>query len=392
MKNALKNVLKIIDNEFLAIWPTEVGYVTAKDGLLSRTAERSAIRDALKEAGAPVVHIPPRLEQLQHSAEVIFKDRILLPQSLYRHLRLKGNMVGLMSSQAKLEILEYFLSDPQFIDYSDLEIFPFEDGAYRSINNIAYVHRDDFEKALFCLDTSHNLDLEKLSRTAQKALRNCCESQPNHPYIRYRSTKCLRDYSTTTVFKDVPESEDMVVLGQRSTDFVSKVWAWLSLRGIDIIDEDVSCLWLLPLSNGRYRKVKPHRLLSSLIYVAPTDEVGQLMRSFDKKSHLKPLPLLLQELELSIPGCLSTLVKSPSSGSHLAIKDASDIIIFLQWLHGNAPLVEDATAEERNQIKSLIASNLPRPLTPEKRKVVVRSLSLLKLFQKLTWNEEGGNL
>ena len=146
LNNATEKVIGAIEKESLALWPTHEGYVTAQNGLLD-TGIESALRDALQEAGAPVVYVP---QQLQGRAEKVFKDRLLRPQSLCKFIRSKSSQMGGWSHRTKHKILEYILLEPAFTDYGGLELFPFKDGMYRSIGeHTAFVHRNKHEEALF---------------------------------------------------------------------------------------------------------------------------------------------------------------------------------------------------------------------------------------------------
>lgn len=389
LSNATANLIGIIDKECLALWPTELGYLTANEGLLNTGDEPEALRDALRETKAPIVYIP---QQLRQRAKKLFKDRVLCPQSLCSFLKHESNRISLWSDQTKHRILEYLLSEPGFIDYDGLELFPFQDGKYRSIGDYtAFIHRDQFERGLFCLEDFSNLDLDKLSVAAQCALRDGCENSTIHPSIRYRSANCLRDYCMSTMFKNVPKDRDMVVLGAESTAFVSKVWTWLSIRRIDILDKAISCLWLLPLSNGQHRKVKP-RSSSSQVYFAPVGEIGELMWKFDTKSSARPLPLLDTGPTGSAPGLVSTLLKRLDIKSNLFISDASSIVLFLRWLHRTSPLVDDGADEDKLLIARLVASRLPQPLTSSERETVDQALRSLQIFQKISWQAKGDGM
>ncbi|RDL30678.1 Uncharacterized protein BP5553_10023 [Venustampulla echinocandica] len=388
LSSVVEKVVGVIEKETLALWPTAVGYVTAKDGLLDTGAEPATLRDALLEARVPVVYVPQRL---RHRANDLFKGRILCPQSLCQFIKIKSYRIKMWSNQTKHEILEYLLSEPSFIEYGGLDLFPFEDGIYRSIGDqVAFVHRDEFEKDLFSLQRSRNLDLEKLSRTAQRTLKQGCDHSMIHPSIRYRSASCLRDYCISTIFKDVPEDQDMVVLGEEPAASVLKVWTWIYMHRVDIL-KDLACLWLLPLRNGHYRKVKP-RSPSSEVYFAPVGEVGDLMRKLDTKSTLKPLPLLDTGIAQLPASFQSILMRSPDAISTLFVKDASSIVWFLRWLHGTYPMADSVANEDKLQIAALVASHLPQPLILTNQTATAEALSDLKIFQRVSWDAEGESM
>jgi sacsin len=193
------------------------------------------------------------------------------------------------------------------------------------------------------------------------------------------------------MFKNVSEDQDIVELGEEPTAFVSKVWTWISMRRIDILDKDISCLWLLPLSNGHHRKVKP-RSSSSQVYFAPAGEIGELMWKFDAKASARPLPLLDIRPTGLAPSSVSILTKSPDIMSTLFIKDASSIVLFLQWLHRTSPLVDDELDEEKLLIARVVELHLPQLLTSPEREVIVLALSFLQIFQKVSWKAAGGRM
>jgi sacsin len=383
LHNATENVIRVIEKESLALWPTHEGYVTAQNGLLG-TGIESDLRDALQEAGAPVVYVPQRL---QGRAEKFFKDRLLCPQSLCKFMRSKSSQIGGWSHRTKHKILEYILSEPGFTDYGGLELFPFKDGMYRSIGeHTAFVHRNKHEEALFTLEDSHNLDLEKLSETAQRALKQGCDSSSIHSSIRYRSARDFREYCMRNIFNNVAKEQDMTILPEKCSALILGVWTWISMRCIPLLDKDISCLWLLPLSNGQHRKIKP-RNLSSQIYLAPVRQIGELMWKFDAKSSSKPLPLLATGPGGLSAEVVSNLTKSPETMSKMFLKDAISMVYFLEWFHHTSPLVDNASDEERLLISRLVASHLPQQLTSSESSVVVQALNHLKIFRKVSWEK-----
>ncbi|KAE9364465.1 hypothetical protein N431DRAFT_474055 [Stipitochalara longipes BDJ] len=388
LSNALEKVLGIIEAQSLVLWPTDVGFKSAKDALLGTGAESNLLRNALREAQAPVVNVP---ERLQNISENIFKDRILSPQSLCAFLRGVNTQIKFWSSQTKQAILEYLLSKPGFIDYDDLDLFPFKDGTYRSIGkSIAYVHRDNIEEALFNLEDFCNLDLGKLSISTQQALRRGCETLKIHPSIRYRTSSCLKKYCMSTIFR-VANDQDFIVLDKVAAETVAKVWTWISRRGIHILDPDISCLWLLPSSNGRHRRVRPAQLTSE-VYFAPPGEGGDLMMKFDAKMFLKPLPLLDVGQPGVAPVFLSMITNSEDVMSTLLVKDARRMVFLLRWIQLTWDLVDNITDEERLLIVKLVALHSHHELPEVDRRASVKSLSHLPIFRRVSWNAVGDKM
>jgi len=365
-----------------------MGYVTAKQGLLDAGDESLALKTSLREAKVPVVYAPTHLRL---AIQPLFEDRGLSPRSLGSILKIENRRISTWSNETKHKILEFLLSDPGFIDYDGIEIFPFQDGTYRSIGNgPVYVHRDELDKSLFYLDNSRNLDLDKLSPKTQRALRNGCQKSTVYPSIRYRSANCLREYAMEFVFTDVPKDQDSVILTEKARTFISKLWTWISMRSIDVLDEAISGLWLIPLSNSYHRKIRP-QTTSSQIYLAPTNEIGDLMWKFDKKASVKAAPLLDSRLTASTHGFMSVLTRKTDLLSTLSIKDAGSLVIFLDWLNQTSALAGEVADEEKVAVAKLIASRSPQ-LHNSDRETAIKTLRLLPIFQKVIWVTKGNVL
>jgi sacsin len=380
----------IVDKESLALWHTDVGYKTAKTALLGTGAESMPLKNALREAQAPVVYVPKRLQLFSQS---IFKDRILSPESLCVFLRSAKNQIKLWTHQTKHDILEYLLSKPGFINYDGLDLFPFKDGTYRSIGeSIAYVHRDKFEEDLFSLEASCNLDLGKFSESTRQTLKRGCELSNIHPAIRYRSASCLKKYCMSSIFKNIAEDGDFVTLEEDAARVVRKVGTWISMRGFFRTGlQEISCLWLLPLSNGRYRRVKPKGPFA-MVYFAPPGEAGDLMRRFDTRMSFKPFSLLDTEQSRIDPSFLSIITQSEGVMSNLQVQDTRRMVFLLQWLQGTWSWVEHITDEERLLIAKHVASNSPQELLEPDRKAVIEALRHLPIFQKVSWKAVGDKM
>ncbi|TVY68700.1 Sacsin [Lachnellula suecica] len=380
LNNALTRVIESIEKNALELWPTDSGYLASTESLLYTGVDDPDLREALREAGAPIVYVP---QTLQQEAEKVFKERILQAQHLCHFLAGKQTEVTSWSNRTKHKLLEYVLSEPGFTDYDGIELFPFMDGIHRSIGNlVVFVHRDSFEEGLFNLDNSRNLDLKQLSGATQLVLKQGCERSNIHPSIRYRSASSLADYCKRKIYQKIPEEVDMTILDEETVAFVSKTWTWLSLHGIDVQSDEIFCLWLIPLSNGMYRKAKPLNS-NSQIYFAPMGELGDLMWTLDAKSTTKPLPLIDTHL---LPGqSSSNLLENSKLVPSLCIKDGASVVSFLEWLQGTTPLLDHVPDKQRHLIAKLVASKLSEPLSFEDRGTVIGILTDLKIFQKLSW-------
>jgi sacsin len=385
LNNALENVITIIEKESLALWHTAVGYRTAANSLIARGVVSVPLRNALQEAGAPVVFIP---EQLRHPSQNLFKGRILSPKSLCSFLRSVSNQIKSWSHQTKHEILEYLLAEPGFTGYGGLDLFPFGDGTYRSVGETnTFVHRDLLEEDLFSLDGACNLDIRKFSSSAQQALKRGCQTSDNHPIIRYRSPRDLREYCMSFVFRDVANDGDFVILDETTAATAAKVRAWISKRGLRVEDQEISCLWLLPVSNGYHRRIKPKKA-SSLVYFTPSGDIGDLMRRLDAHMTPKPLPLLdVGPSGLAYP-FLSMIRKNQLTMSTLFVKDATSIVPLLQYLQRIWSLIDDITDKERLLISKVVAYS-PQDLTSTDREAAFKALSHIPIFQRVSWKAEG---
>jgi len=386
LRKAPQNLLELIQKDRLALWPTSIGYLAAEDSLLDTGTESTALKEALREAGAPVVYVPQRFRK---GAQQLFRDRTLSPRSICQFIKINPHSVRSWSTETKHTILEYLLSEPGFTGYDGLELFPFKDGVYRSIGDyIAFLHMDKFDEDLFGLDDAHNLDLGKLPIAVQNVLRDGCDKSTIHSSIRYRSSQSLRDYLMSTAFKGVPDTEDMIVLGVEPTKYISKIWDWISARRCNILDEYLSGLWLLPLSNGKHRKLRPCSSTSQ-IYVPPRGEVGDMMRKFDSQSRQKPLPLLLIGPKGLSWKFESIITQDTAVMSGLALKPGNSLVSILQWLHGNSTLIDRATDEDKFNVSRLLESLVSRPVTAEDRKFAAPLLGDLTIFQEISWGGEG---
>ncbi len=378
LNNALENVVALIGKESLALWPTNVGHKTAANSLLGRGAESLPLRTALQEAGAPVVFIP---ERLRDSSQNLFKGRILSPQSLCTFLRSFSAQIKLWSHLTKHEILEYLLVEPGFTGYGGLDLFPFEDGTYRSVGETnTFVHRNPLEEDIFSLEGVCNLDIRNFSASAQQALKRGCQNSNNHSKIRYRSARDLREYCISFVFKDVAKDKDFIILDERAATTAAKIRTWISNRGFCIEDQDISCLWLLPVSNGYHRRIKPKEA-SSQVYFAPSGDIGDQMRRLDAHMTSKPLPLL----DMGPLGLASMDRRSQFMMSNLLIQDATRIVPLLQYLKRVWALVEDITEKDRLLISQAVASYSPQELSSTELEAAIEALRHIPIFQKVSW-------
>jgi sacsin len=383
LKNILVDVSNIIAKDSLPLWWTEVGHVSAEEGLLNIGEKSVALRDALRETKVPVVFAPDRLHR---NVKHIFNGQVLDPQRFSIFLRNKNDQIRNWSLPTKRAVLEYLLSEPGFTDIGSLELIPFKDGRYRSIADYpAFVCRNDREIDLFTLQNDHNIDFDKLSISTSSVLQNWCSSSAGHKCIRYRSASDFRDYCLKFVFVRAPQEQDMVSLESEASAFISKAWIWIVEQSIDILGV-ISDLWLVPLSNGRHRKVKPRNSTSEIIS-APIGPVGDFMRTFDAKysSIVKPL---LKTTGLSIRA-QGSLISTSRSQASLHIKQGDNMVDFSQWLYHIRSLVNSAPEDEKATLLKILASNI-RPSPSQSGYESIRAgIGALQIFKKVSWKVEG---
>lgn len=108
LNSATTNILKIINNEARAIWPTASGYVSTEKGLLATGTESVSLTEALAEAQVPVVYVPAHLST---EAKAIFADRMLSPKTACDNLSSRINFVKQLDDSPKLLLVEFILSE-----------------------------------------------------------------------------------------------------------------------------------------------------------------------------------------------------------------------------------------------------------------------------------------
>ncbi|KAL2067567.1 hypothetical protein VTL71DRAFT_1992 [Oculimacula yallundae] len=389
LSDAVDRIVAIIQQGQLALWPTEIGYVSAEIGFLSlgSTSETVTLKEALGEAYFPVVYVP---KSLQGHAKKTFNARVLSPESICTFLNTKPTLVSALSDKAKIALLEYVLSSTGLVDCGNLEIFPFEDGKFRSIQGInAFVHRDDFEKALFTRQGGRNLAHGILSKSAQNSLLSRCGSSTLHSSIRFRSVESLKDYCNKNVFKNFRQDQAMYPLNTGTAAFVANVWTWITDRNISMKDEHLSYLWLLPTSDDQLRQVKCQ---ATAIYVAPPGLAGDVMRRIDALLSVKSLPLLLTGKE-ALGHRPSAVVKNILlAKATLGLADASSLLVYLQWLRKTLPLITTSEPEERDNIAQTIAARLSNKMTSQDMSIMTECLRGLRIFRKVTWESDGDTM
>ena len=134
--------------------------MSIRDGLLASAATDVQQKRACREAELRVIHLT---DQLFEEARQTPGSRSLCPETIYKGLR-ETRSSERLSSQSKLVVLEYFQPQIPLTDLAALEIFPLEDGTFRSLTSTPiFLHRDVFDKWLFARQPESCIDTDRLS-------------------------------------------------------------------------------------------------------------------------------------------------------------------------------------------------------------------------------------
>jgi sacsin len=376
----IQKVLQIAQDRACQVWYTNLGYVSSSIGLLANGDEPSALRKALHEVGIPVIYLPDTLLDAVRSSNVVER---LSPNSLCSRLEKDIYKLREVSEDAKRVLLEYVLSDPSFCKYGAIELFPFEDGTYKSIDGfVAFVPRGKDESALFDRDRSRSVDCGKLSETTIQFLRDGLLDSSLHASLQTRSSNDLKAYCMSTYFKEFDPDQDFAFLDKDIQTFVSKVWDWIIARGYSLAERDLSCLWLVPLSNGQHRKLKPQHQSSGTI-LAPPGEIGDFLRKLATIDRVSNKPIVISDSLSS--QALKLLMDASVNDSGMLVKNGAVLDDLCLWLKIIPKVLERVCDADKLRLHKLLVSHryLCRDFS-----AISNTLRQLKLFQEMTWTLE----
>ncbi len=373
----IQKVLQIFQDNASQIWYTGLGYISPNKGLLANGNELVALRDSLHSVGIPVIYLPETLRYAVQSSKIVER---LKPNSLCTYLEKDRCKVQKVHEDAKQVLLEYILSDPSFVKYGAIELFPFQDGRYKSLDQcVAFVHCDKDEDYLFERDRSRSIDLGKLSKKTIQVLRSGSLHSSLHSSLQTRSRNDLKSYCMSTYFKKLDPNQDSVLLDDEMQAFVFKVWDWIIARGHSLAETDLSCLWLVPLSDGKYRKLRPQHLSSGTIY-APPGKLGDFLRKMAKIATVPPKPIMRPD---SLPPRALKLFKDAlTANSSMLVKNGAFLDDVCLWLNNIPDALEEASSDDKLLLHELLLSH--RHLWRDKL-TISNTLGELKIFQKMTW-------
>ncbi len=379
-----EKVLRIIQHKNYSVWHTDLRYVTLDSGLVADSEKPLAMREALKGAGIPVIYLP---DVLLPSVEKTCKLVYLKSSTLCDRLERGREQLRMVGDVAKQTLLDYIISDPEFRGYGAVELFPFEDGEYKAINDkAAFIHRDDDERLLFELDKSCNIELQKLSATTLRVFLKGCSESTLHSSLRHRSACDLKTYCLKTHFQNFDSSKDLICVDKDTRTFISKVWDWVVTRQYSILDNDISCLWILPLTDGRYRKMKPSDASFDTIYPHP-GELGDFLKSLTNITASSNKPIIQVD---DLSSCSrQLLIDAMKTDLRMFIKSSDSIKDFVLWLGEIRGVFDVATDQDRWDLHKLLASRVTACKDPKSVSNVLRGL---RVFQRVFWRAENGQM
>ena len=242
-------VIDVISRNNDPVWFTEFGYVSMRNGLLASAATDVQQKRACREAELRVIYLSDRLFQ---EACQTPGSRSLCPRTLYEGLR-ETRKSERLSSQSKLVVLEYLQQQIPLTDLAALEIFPFEDGNFRSLTSSSiFLHRDVFDRRLFAKQPESCIDTDRLSEVTSTWLH---ERVKDNSIVRYRTPADLRDYFLKHVANGL---SDIIVFGKEERSMLSEIWAWIMRHCLgDLPLSALGSLWLVPLHDSDLRKLMP---------------------------------------------------------------------------------------------------------------------------------------
>lgn len=242
-------VIDVISRNNDPVWFTDFGYVSMRDGLLASAATDVRQKRACREAEVRVIYLSDRLfeEACQTPG-----SRSLCPGTLYEVLR-ETRKSERLSSQSKLAVLEYLQHQVPLTDLAALEVFPFEDGIFRSLTSSPiFLHRDVFDKRLFARQPESCIDTDQLSEVTSTWLH---ERVKDNSIVRYRAPADLCDYFLSHVANGL---SDTIVFGKEERSMLTEIWAWIMRHCPgDLPLSALGSLWLVPLHDSGVRKLMP---------------------------------------------------------------------------------------------------------------------------------------
>ena len=318
------------------VWFTEFGYVSLKNGLLASSAIDVQLKTACREAELRVIYLTDRLFE---EARQTVGSQSFSPETFHEGLRATRSDRHL-SSQSKLVVLEYLQHKISLKDLAILEIFPFEDGVFRSLISLpVFLNRDLLDQRLFARQPESCIDADQLSDVTLTWLHQQAKANST---VGYRAPADLCDYFTTYIANG---SSDSLVIDEEKRSMLSQVWEWIMRHcQKDSILSAFGPLWLVPLNNSRVRKLIPD-ISNSATYFDATKwkKLALEIIAIDPNN----APRLVPDdalTDVALRHLLSCAEDEPS----LHLNDGRKLGGFLNFLAEGRILLQNATEDVKN--------------------------------------------
>ena len=362
------------------VWFTELGYVSLKDGLLA--SETTAVREkkAFREAGLQVIYLT---NQLHVEACQTLGSRSLCPQTLYEDLQ-KVHTVEHISGQSKLVILEYLQHEIRLANLATLEIFPFEDGIFRSLGSPPiFLHRDVFDKKLFTRQAESTIDTDEVSQVTSKWLHK--RVREDQSIVRYRTPTDLRDYFLDHIASG---SNDTLTLGGEKMSIINEVWEWIMQRCQgDLPLPALGSLSLVPLRDSRVRKLIPLDSSNSATWFASGKAEAVALRIIAVDPGNAP-KLIAHDVLSDV--ALQRLLSHAEQEHSFHLQDGNKLDGFLHFLKEGRSLLQNAVSDIKESVFSIL-KDLYWAQTRADVEFVADALKTLCIFKEIQWpNDTNG--
>lgn len=367
-------VVEQISQKHLPVWFTDVGHVALKDGLLAPEETQSKEKMAFREAKVPVIFAA---SHLLDEARQRTESRILQPRTLYECLR-RLESFDKLTKQSRLVLLEILLKEISLTDLGVLEIFPFEDGNFRSLKlPPVFLHRDDFEKELFAQQSETSINTNQLSSSASKLLHKVAKK--GNQMVRYRTPEDLRDYFLIHVANG---SGDIIWLDEDILSVLEQIWTWI-LRYCKkrLPLSTLGPLWLIPLHGSAVRKLVP-RDTSNFVTWFRAGGVNDLSLKIFASNPGNALKILADNtLSAEV---VQFLISSADQEPSLHIKDGSKFENFVDFLTQDRSVLQTAAEDVKRSVLRTLGQLLWSRSRVNQNSVCTKLKSLC-LFKAVQW-------
>ena len=332
-------VIDVVSRNNDPVWFTEFGYVSIRHGLLASAATDVQQKRACREAELRVIYLT---DQLFEEARQTAGSRSVCPETIYKGLR-ETRSSERLSSQSKLVVLEYLQHQIPLTDLAALEIFPFEDGTFRSLTSTPiFLHRDVFDKRLFARQRESCIDTDRLSEVTSTWL---YERVKDNSIVRYRTPADLCDYFSNHIANG---SSDTLVFGQEERSMLSQVWEWIMRHCQGNLPlSALGSLWLVPLHDSGVRKLIPLDVSNSATWfdTGKGKELALKIVAVDSSN----VPKLIADDALTNV-TLRHLLSLAEKERSLHLKDGKKFGDFLNFLGEGRVLLQNATEDVKDSV------------------------------------------